>query len=135
MKILGRQIQFSFSIRKERRKAERFSLHDTLYLDYKSPLLGFISGSGEGKDISTSGIRFASDSILPEGTLLDLTLHLYPVYSHAKTICLRGCVVRCYRDPHQHHYRVGCAFNHPDEAGYHQLKSFTSWLKNGNDRY
>jgi len=129
MKILGRQILFSLSIRKDRRKAKRLSLHHTLYLDYKCPLDGSVDGSGKGKDISRSGIRFASHSMLPERTLIDLMLHADPRYHHSKTIRIRSCVVWCHKEPGQHHYRVGCVFNQPDEATFQELTSFISWLK------
>jgi len=128
MKILGREIKFSIRIGRERRRADRVSLHDTLYLDYRRPF-DPTHGAGEGKNISTAGILFAATSIIPVGSFLELTLHLYPAFATTAPLLLQGRVVRCFQTSAQQHYRIACAFNPLEPHVAERLRSFIYWLK------
>ncbi len=128
MKLLGREFKFSVWIRREKRRADRVSLHDTLYLDYRRSL-DPTHGSGEGKNISTAGILFAATSIIPVGSFLELTLHLYPAFATSAPLLLQGRVVRCFQTSAQQHYRIACAFDSLEPHVAERLRSFIHWLK------
>ena len=136
MKIFGLEIKIPRILMPiERRKAERFRAYETVYLDYRSPGEEKF-GSGEGRDISTRGIRFACPSYIPKGTFLNLTLRFAPDYaSSRKTIHLRAYVVRAYRQPRQKRFRVACAFENVDAPTHKELEDFVLWLKDRKDQY
>ena len=118
MKIFGLEIKIPRILMPiERRKAERFRAYETVYLDYRSPGEEKF-GSGEGRDISTRGIRFAPDYA-----------------SSRKTIHLRAYVVRAYRQPRQKRFRVACAFENVDAPTHKELEDFVLWLKDRKDQY
>lgn len=128
MKLFGLEIKIPRILSRERRKAERVRIHETLYLDYLSPEHGK-KESGEGRDISLCGVRFACSSPIPKGTVLDLTLRLSPDYASNKILPLKARVVRTYRYPRQKRFRVACAFEEMDNSAYRQLEDFITWLK------
>ena len=128
MKILVREFKFTIRIGRERRRADRVSLHDPLYLDYRRPL-DPTHGTGEVKNISTAGILFAATSIIPVGSFLELTLHLYPAFATAAPLLLQGWVVRCFQTSTKQHYRIACAFDPLEPHVAERLRSFIYWLK------
>ena len=134
MNLLGLEIRLPRIIPFERRKAERASIHEALYLDYQSELSNE-TGVAEGKDISTRGIRFACHSKFPKGTPLNLTLHFSENYEPAKVIQARGYVVRCYRKPLQKRYRVACAFESVNAESHEIITSFVRWLRGREEKY
>ena len=112
----------------ERRKAERVTIHDTLFVDYHSPI-HLTSGTGEGRDISTRGIRFACYEQFAKGTPLDLTLRFSDAYAPNKFLQARGYVVRCYRKRLQHRFRIACAFDHIEAMHHDEIENFVRWQK------
>ena len=112
----------------EKRRAPRFPVHETLYLDYHN-LLQRRKGVAEGKDISILGLRFACESQFEKGTPLDFILRFHPESGIGEPLRLRAHVVHCYRKSRQRRYRVGCEFEEPDTFSQNQIQSFISWLK------
>ena len=115
-----------------RRKGSRFNAHQKLYLNYRSLLSAALNGPAAAKDLSTTGIRFAAEQEIPQGTALNLSLHLYPVYRLAKTLQLQGKVVRSYRKSSQKHYRIACAFDSLERNTQKEIDNFVTWLKKQN---
>ena len=128
MKIMGLKIKFPRILPFERRKAERVRIHETLYLNYEASK-DRVNGTAEGKDISTSGVRFASFSKFPPGTPLDLTLRFSPEYFQNKPLQVRAIVVRCYRLVRQRRYRIACKFENLDSSTKEEIQAYIVWLK------
>jgi hypothetical protein len=131
MKLFGREIKLSIGMRRERRKAERVPLHETLYLDYQNSFRQ-IHGSGEGKNLSLAGILFATSSPVPVGSFLELVLHLYPAFATSAPIRLQSRVVRSFQTSTQEHYRIACAFDPLEKHLTSTIESFIEWLKDRN---
>jgi hypothetical protein len=134
LKILGREIELRRFLFRERRKAERVVLFNTLFIDYHSPVHQ-TSGTAEGRDISTRGVRFACHEQFPVGTPLDLTLRFAPEYGSDRVVQTRGYVVRCYRKKLQTRYRVACAFDHVEAMHHDQIENFVRWQKDRERNY
>ncbi len=101
MKLFGFEIKIPGIRLAERRQAERVRIwtDNALDLDYQIP--GEVTEEGEGRDISTRGIRFASPSSLAKGTPVDLTLRFSSNYAPNKVLHIKAYVVRAYRYPRQ----------------------------------
>jgi hypothetical protein len=97
-------------------------------VDYRSPI-HLTSGSGEGRDISATGIRFACYSHYPIGTPLAMNLRFLSGNLNETTVQVHGYVVRCYRRPIQRRYRVACAFNRLNEFSEQELREFVGSIK------
>lgn len=134
MRIAGFEINLQRMLKRDRRKAGRHPTCETLYLDYWSPV-HLKRGSAEARDISTAGIRFACESNFPKGTPLDLTFRFLPAYALAKTIHVRGNVVRSYKRPNQRRHRLACSFDHLEARHYDEINAFILWLKERGQRF
>lgn len=128
MKLFGADTRYGHGIFKERRKAERVSTIQTLWVDYRSPI-HLNSGSGEGKDLSTCGIRFACYSHYPVGTPLDLKLRIRRDEYAEKIVQVHTFVVRCYRKTVQRRYRIACSFSRIDPPALKEISTFVAWVK------
>ncbi len=111
----------------DRRKAKRFPLHKSLYLDYRScdEALG---GFGRGENISRLGICFASSFAFSPGAHLDLRLRFSPYYGMDKSIRVRVRVAHCEIKFCQAHYRVGVAFEDVNSHFCNEIQAFLHWL-------
>ncbi len=133
MKLFGREIKLSIGFRRERRRAERIALHETLYLDYQNSFRQ-IRGSGEGKNLSLAGILFATSSALPVGSFLELVLHLYPAFTPSAPIRLQGRVVRSFQTSAQEHHRIAFEFEPPEKHTAKILESFLERIRTRNKK-
>ncbi|MBI4115896.1 MAG: PilZ domain-containing protein [Candidatus Omnitrophica bacterium] len=128
--MFGLEIRFPriFWSGKERRRAERERVFEALYVDYRcdSPPL---SGSGEGKDVSAVGIRFACEQKLPKDAALRLRLRFTPGSVKKDSVEIRARVVDCYKKIGHGRYRVACDFQELDLVSQYTIKSFVEWLK------
>ena len=112
----------------ERRHAQRISLHETLYLDVKTPDTDQ-NFAAEGKNISESGVLLAAETCPPEGARVRLGFHFYPAYGLKEQLELRARVVHWSRQSSQIHYRIGLEFENPDESSKRKIRAFIWWLK------
>jgi hypothetical protein len=134
MKILGIEIRLPKTSKRERRGAERVGTFEALYLDYKGSKHS-VSGSGEGKDLSISGIRFASSRSFSKGDRLSLQLRFTPGSVRPEVLEVQARVVRCYRPTRSGRYRVGCNFENLSEAALKTLQDVMLWLKQREKKY
>lgn len=134
MKIMGLEISVLGRRPREKRKAERARVYNSLSVDYEGPD-PTINGFADAIDISSAGVRFASYSNFPQGTPLNLTLRFAPEYTPDKVLQARGTVIRCYRKPEQRRYRVACTFENLDPPSRNEIRAFVSWLKERNKHY
>ncbi len=133
MKIFDQILSFFGFSEQEKRAAQRLKIFEAVYLDWKDS--AGKEGKGEGKDISTSGIRFASDIEFPKGTILDLKLRFAPGSIQKEMLEVKAQVIRCYKPKGGRHYRVGCIFKNLDPEAQGVLKSLIGWLKEREKKY
>ena len=133
MNILGLRIGHKNRVFVERRKTERVQTNQALFVDYRSPI-HLTGGSGEGKNLSAGGVRFACYSPYPIGTPLELKLRFRQGELAEKVVPARAFVVRCYRKPIQRRYRIACAFSRLEPQSLKEIGTFISWVKAQNAR-
>ena len=131
--MFGWVLNFLGVSEQEKRAAQRLKVFEALYLDWKD--LTGKEGKGGGKDISTSGIRFASDMEFSRGTILDLRLRFAPGSIQKEMLEVKAQVIRCYKPKGGRHYRVGCIFQNLDEEARGVLKNLIEWLKEREKKY
>ena len=134
MKILGFELKVPKFLRPDRRKAERARIFEDLYVDYKS-MNPPRKGTGEGRDISASGLHFFSDDKLPPGTSLELKLRLSPGVLPLDQIFARGTVLRSTKGSREKQYRVASHFEGLHQATRSQIETFVVWLKQREQKY
>ena len=132
--LWGQQIKLAWLPQKDRRQNPRIPVHETLYLSLKVPEASQ-NMAAEGKDISASGVLFATDAPLPEGTILNLSFHFYPAFGDEENVDIKGRVIRCFRKSDQKHYRIGCVFENLDQKAVLKIRAFTGWLKEWNKNH
>ena len=134
MILFGFEIKLPQIFCREKRGTERVRTRESLYVDYFSPELGK-RGTGEGKDISETGVRFVSADQFCRGVILELSVRIPAGIAQKDILSVKAKVVRSYRIFRQKRYRVACAFLDLDEPTRKDLQTFVAWLKYQKDHY
>ncbi len=134
MKILGFEIKFPWSFKRDQRKAPRVRTFEDLYVDFWSSA-NSVRGTGEGRDVSTGGVQFFSDRKLPPGTSVELTLRIPPGILDVQQIQTHAQVLRCQKGFREKQHRVACAFQGIDETTFQRLATLVVWLKEREQKY
>ena len=134
MRFLGLKFGLPKIFQRERRRAERLCVYETLYLDYKSQDPPF-QGSAEALDLSVTDIRFKSEQKIPKGTQLHLNLRFAAGVVSTETLLVLARVVRCFKPIFHEHYRVECIFVGLTPDSQKILEAFVRWLKEQKEKY
>lgn len=118
----------------ERRKHPRYRVYETLYLDYECPKKNQ-KGSGEGLNVSLTGLRFASDKPLEKDDKLILKLRFSVNYSKERHLKIPAKVIRCGKTRLQKRYRIACQFLDLPYATMTELAKFIAWLIEVEEKY
>ncbi len=120
---------FVDSPQKEKRSEPRFQNKYFMIEFKKKGLLHAILDpqTGEGRDISINGIRFATTSSLKKGDRLEARILFMPQFPGDKEIMVTATVVRVYRPEGTKRNRIGCSLGHLSTATKHVIQEFIAW--------
>lgn len=116
---------------KERRSSPRVIPEHEFAVDFESDGFSRMSGIGGGKDLSTSGVRFATFAPLKKGQRLEMTLTFSARFPRVSRLVIVARVVRIYRPKGAKRFRIGCQFieleTHASEL--ETIRQFMEWVK------
>ena len=111
---------------KEKRAARRISSEEICVVEFET-LKSQSKRLGEMKDISLSGIRFATIFQLKKKEALKITLFFPKKFYGTKTLCLDAVVARIYKPARADRYRVGCMFTDISPEDREAIRQFVFW--------
>ena len=100
---------------KDRRESPRVSAEDEFVVDFQTKDFGRRPGFGAGKDLSLTGVRFATFAPLKKGQTMEITLTFSKHFTGKTKIGLEAEVIRVYRPKGTRHFRIGCRFLHLED--------------------
>lgn len=122
--------------KRDKRREPRARIFEDLYVDFQSTRsTPPIRGTGEGRDISLTGVQFFSDKKFHAETPLDLVLRFPPGVLAIDRIAIHARVVRCHKGFRERQCRIACAFEKIDPESRKQLAALLSWLKEREKKY
>ena len=113
--------------RGDKRKAMRLSMMRGFHIFFRDKN-GGPTDTGEVRDISPYGIKFALGRKLSRGTVLDVELRFPEIYPKDKIVKTSVRVVRCIQEKDQSRYRIGCEMNLPQED-ITKVSDFIRWVQ------
>lgn len=113
----------------ERRGERRLSVKEAFAVEFTKGTFLKRKGSGQGEDLSPSGIRFSSTVAPRKGEKLKLTVYLAPEFPGEKSLNVHAEVVRCKKKPGDDHYEIGCRLQAPDFPTRETLRQFMWWTE------
>ncbi len=112
----------------ENRRFERLRPEDPFLVEFKRKPVEKMR-IGQGKDISRSGVRFATSASVKKGERLNMTLYFPKNYPGPRKV-LAGALVHRIHDPGaSHRLRVACEFLTASPGLEEALASYTAWAK------
>ena len=115
----------------ERRVSNRISAEDAFKVDFQTTSLIRISGIGSGKDISATGMRFATFAPLKKGEVLETEIFFNEKFPGVKKVSLQMQVMRVYKPSGAKRYRVGIRFLESPryKPEFEVVRQFIWWLQ------
>ena len=112
----------------ERRQEERaHAFHDyVIEFQRQGHSANFIA---TGRDISLSGVRFATMEKLEKGETIMLTFHFSKSFLQGRDVLLKAAVVHSVRPRGARRWRVGCHFVSATATEQEILRDFMTWTK------
>lgn len=110
----------------ERRQSKRLEPEERFLIEFRK---GNASSFrlGEGKDISRTGVRFATSIPVKKGEPLDITLYFPKQFPNVRNIATTAIVRRVYHPGPTHRYRVACEFQDPQPSVLQAVTNFMEW--------
>lgn len=115
----------------EKRREDRLEAEHQYGVDFETTGAQVLFGQGSGKDISSSGFRFATSSPLKKGQHFQVRLDFPQSFPGVSQISLQAEVVRIYRPKGTRRYRIACRFVNLDQCpeAARTLDEFLWWLE------
>lgn len=118
----------AFTPRDGQRSARRYEAREGIMIEFFDPNRN-VSGVGNGRDLSSTGIRFMTPSKLTPNKMITLTLYFPSAFPGQKQVTVEAKVVRVYHPRGAQNFRVGCKFIFPNEKTKEPIHQYLYWME------
>lgn len=131
MGFFSSEFRKDLSAADDRRQKERLSASDLFEIEFKTAGLIKLSGMGYGKDVSESGLKFATPTPLKKGENINARIVFTCDFPGQKKLALPMQVVRVYKPKGAQRYRVGVRFLDLEKHGLEAeaIRQLVWWLR------
>ena len=110
------------------RSARRYEAREGVMIEFFDSSRN-LSGVGNGRDLSSTGIRFMTLSKLSPKKKISLTLYFPSAFPGQKQVNLQAQIIRVYQPRGAQNYRVGCKFIFDNEKVKEPIHQYLYWME------